>query len=129
MNDNKFLNQIGDLIDKKLDKKLDPIKADLNGVKADLKGIKLDLNGVKSELRGVKKQLETVELKVEVVNKRVGQLGGELKQTEQRLEKSITKSQEDTIEILSALIHTGYNMHEERIEKIEDKLQITSPQQ
>lgn len=122
MNDNKFLNQIGDLIDKKLDKKLDPIKTDLNGVKT-------DLNGVKSDLKGVKQQLDTVEIKVEVVNKRVNQLGGQLNQTEQRLGKAITKSQEETIEVLSDLIHTGYNLHESRIKKIEEKLQITSPQQ
>ncbi len=108
MNDNKFLNQIGDLIDKKLDKKLDPIKADL---------------------KGVKKQLDTVEMKVEVVNKRVDQLGGQLNQTEQSLQGAIAKSQEETIEVLSALIHTGYDLHEKRIRKIEDKLQITSPQQ
>ena len=108
MNDNKFLNQIGDLIDKKLDKKLDPIKADL---------------------KGVKRQLDTVEMKVEVVNKRVDQLGGQLKQTEQNLGKAITKSQEDTVEVLSDLIHAGYNLHEKRIRKIEDKLQIASPQQ
>ena len=90
MSDNKLLNQIGNLIDKKLE----PIK----------------------------KQLDTVELKVELVNKRVGKVHRELKQ-------SIEQSQEETIEVLSALIHTGYNMHEKRMKKIETKLQITNPQQ
>ena len=108
---NNDINQISKL----LDTKLVPIKKDLNGVKGDLKG--------------VKRQLDTVEMKVEVVNKRVDQLGGQLKQTEQNLEKAITKSQEDTVEVLSDLIHAGYDLHEKRIRKIEDKLQIASPQQ
>lgn len=109
-------------ISKLLDKKLDPIKTDLNGVKIDVKGVKADL-------RGVKQQLDTVEMKVEIVNKRVDQLGGQLNQTKQKLEKTIANSQEETIEVLSALIHAGYDMHEKRIGKIEDKLQIASPQQ
>ena len=96
MSDNKLVNQIGDLIDNKLE----PIKKDL---------------------KGVKKQLDTVELKVELVNKRVEKVHQELKQ-------SIEQSQEETIEVLSALIHTGYNMHEKRIKNIEEKLQTTNPQ-
>ena len=104
MNDNKLLNQIGNLIDDKLQ----PIKENLTGVKQDLKG--------------VKQQLETVEIKVELVNKRVGQV-------HQELQQSIKQSQEETIDALSALIHTGYNLHEKRIKKIEDTLQITNPQQ
>lgn len=111
MNDNRLLNQIGGLIDKKLD----PIKTDLKGVKA-------DLSSVKTDLKGVKQQLNTVEMKVELVNKRVGE-------AHQELQQSIKQSQEDTIDTLSALIHTGYNMHEKRIKKIEDTLQITTPQQ
>ncbi|MEK7517492.1 MAG: hypothetical protein AAB583_02990 [Patescibacteria group bacterium] len=118
MNDNKLLNQIGNLIDNKLQ----PLKQDLTGVKQ-------DLNGVKKDMAGVKKQLNTVELKVELANNRVNQLGGQLNQTEKRLEKAIVKSQEETIEVLSALMHTGYNMHEKRIRKIEDKLQIANSQQ
>lgn len=62
---------------------------------------------VKDEVEPIKQQLDTVEMKVEEVNKRVDQLGGQLNQTGQRLEKAITKSQEETIEVLSDLIHTG----------------------
>jgi archaellum component FlaC len=86
MNDNKLLNQIGNLIDDKLQ----PLKKDL---------------------KGVKKQLDTVELKVELVNKKVEQ------------------SQEETIAALSELISSGYNLHEKRIKKIENHLQISNPQQ
>lgn len=92
MSDNKLLNQIGNLIDNKLQ----PLKKDL---------------------KGVREQLDTVELKVELVNKRVGEVSNKVDQ-----------SQKDTIEALSDLINTGYNLHEKRIRKIEDKLQITNPQ-
>lgn len=71
---------------------------------------------VKEEVKPIKKQLDTVEMKVEVVTKRVDQLGGQLNQTERKLEKAIAKSQEETIEVLSDLIH-------------EDTLQIANPQQ
>lgn len=52
MDNTTLLTQIGDLIDEKLDDKLEPIKQDL---------------------KEVKERLETVELKVELVNKRVEQ--------------------------------------------------------
>lgn len=80
------------------------------------------LRPLKNDLNGVKKQLNTVELKVELVNKRVAEGQQELKQ-------SIKQSQEDTIGVLSDLIHTGYSLHEKRIKKIENRLQITNPQQ
>ena len=45
----------------------------------------------------------------------------ELKATEERLSKKIADSQEDTITVLKELIHTGYEMHEERIKNLEDQ--------
>ncbi len=42
----------------------------------------------------------------------------ELKASEERLIKKIEDTQEDTINVLSKLIHTGYNMHEEGIRAI-----------
>ncbi len=49
----------------------------------------------------------------------------ELKASEERikteLKQAIDTSQEDTIEALSEVIHTGYNMHEERIKHLEDQ--------
>lgn len=55
--------------------------------------------------------------------------------SEQRLEKTLTNevtklnqqikdSQIDTIEALSELVHTGYNMHEERIQRVEKTLHL-----
>lgn len=100
MSDNKLLKQIGEVIDERLDKKLKPVK----------------------------EQLDTVEMKVEVVNERVNGLTSKVEQSEKKLLKAIEKSQEDTIEVLSELIHSGYNAHEERITNIEHHLNLTSPQ-
>lgn len=55
---------------------------------------------VENRLKPIKKQLNIVEMKVEVVNNR-------LEKTEQELKQAITKSQEDTIEALSELMHSG----------------------
>ncbi|OGH41484.1 MAG: hypothetical protein A3H79_04690 [Candidatus Levybacteria bacterium RIFCSPLOWO2_02_FULL_36_8b] len=107
-----LLKQIGDLIDEKLDTKLD----------AKLKPFKNQLNGTKSQLDKLKKQLDNVELKVEVVNKRV-------EQAEKNTKKAIEKSQEDTIEALSSLMHSGYDGHERRIKRIEKHLDLPQLQE
>ncbi len=67
---------------------------------------------IDEKLVPIKKQLDKVEMKVELVNKKVD-----------LVDKKIDKAQQETIETLSALIHTGYNLHEERITKIEKQLQ------
>jgi len=77
----------------------------------DLKAIRIIVQEeVKIEVNPLKKQLDTLEMKVELVNKKVEQ------------------SQQETIETLSGLIHTGYNLHEERIKHIEDQLKTSQPQ-
>ncbi len=48
----------------------------------------------------------------------------EIKASEERLTRKIEASQEDTIHVLSEVIHTGYNMHEKRISAIEEQLDI-----
>lgn len=65
---------------------------------------------IDTKLQPIKRQLDTVETKVELVHKRV------------------EKAQEETIEVLSELITTGHNMHEKRIKKIEDHLQLPQTQ-
>lgn len=62
---------------------------------------------VRLEVEPLKKQLDSVEMKVELVNKRIEQ------------------SQQETIESLSELIHTGYSLHENRINKVEHQLKTT----
>lgn len=73
-----------------------------------------DLQAIKeivaNETKPLKQQLNTVEMKVELVNKRV------------------EKAQEDTIDVLSQLITNGYEMHEVRIKKIEDRLKASQVQ-
>lgn len=102
MSNNILLKQIGDLIDKKLDEKLDA---------------KFD-----EKLKPLKEQLDTVEMKVEIVNKRVEQL-------EKNTKQAIEKSQEDTIQALSNLMHSGYDMHEGRIRRIEKHLDLPQLQE
>lgn len=85
MDNSKLLNEIGELIDKKLD----PINQDI---------------------KGIKHQLDTVGMEEEMVNKRVEQ------------------SQKETIESLSELINSSYDLHEERLKKVEDTLHLTHSQ-
>ena len=79
-------------------------------------------NVIEKKLEPIKKQLDTVELKVEAVNNKVDKVHEEL-------QRSIEQSQEETIEVLSDLIHTGYDLHEKRIKKIENNLGIATPHQ
>lgn len=65
---------------------------------------------IDTKLQPIKQQLDTVETKVELVN------------------KSVEQTQEETIEVLSELITSGHNMHEKRIKKIEDHLQLPQTQ-
>ena len=51
----------------------------------------------------------------------------ELKASEERLTQKIDDSQEDTINVLRELIHTGYEMHEERIAALEKHTEIHNP--
>lgn len=65
---------------------------------------------IDKKLFPIKEQLDTMEMKIEVVNKKIGE------------------SQKDTIEVLSELIETAYNMHEGRIKKLEDHMKSSSAQ-
>lgn len=47
-----------------------------------------------------------------------------VRSSEKRLEKKIENAQIETIDTLSELIHTGYNLHEKRIQRIEDELHL-----
>jgi len=59
---------------------------------------------IDQKLKPIKEQLETLDLKVELTNTK------------------IDKSQKDVIDTLSDLIHTGYNLHEDRVKKLEEHL-------
>ncbi|HSW88235.1 MAG TPA: hypothetical protein VLG12_03675 [Candidatus Saccharimonadales bacterium] len=59
---------------------------------------------IEKKLQPIREQLTTVEMKVEIVNKRIEQ------------------AQEETVEALSELFKTGYEMHEKKIKEIETQL-------
>lgn len=99
----KLLKQIGEIIDKKLDKKFDQ---KLEPIKQDLNVFKKDQQGTRNVMKSIKEQLNNVEMKVELVNKRVEQ------------------AQQETIESLTDLINGGYDLHEVRIKRIEDHLDL-----
>lgn len=67
-----------------------------------------NLYPIKIDLKGVKQQLNSVEMKVELINKKVEQ------------------AQHETIEALSELVNTGYNLHEERLKHVEEHIKSTS---
>lgn len=72
---------------------------------------------IDTKLQPIKQQLDTVEMKVELVNKRV-----------EFVNKRVGKAQEETIEAISELITSGHDMHEKRIKRIEDHLQLPQAQ-
>ena len=59
-------------------------------------------------------KLQTLEKKLQAANQELGE----------KLSKKIDDSQEDTIDALSEVINTGYNLHEERIVRIETELDL-----
>jgi hypothetical protein len=48
------LKAIEQLLDKKLDENLKPIKADISGLKADISGLKVAVSGLKAEVSGIR---------------------------------------------------------------------------
>jgi hypothetical protein len=51
----------------------------------------------------------------------------DLESTKTELKQAIADSQEDTIETLKQYIETAYTMHDGRLEKIEDVLDLPHP--
>lgn len=77
-------------------------------LKASEERVKTELG---AEIKATEKRLKT-------------ELGAEIKATEKNLKQAILDSQKDTIKVFSDLLHTGFNMHEERISRIEDHLSL-----
>jgi hypothetical protein len=68
------------------------------------------------QLRGVVK--EEVQASEERLTTKIRD---EIRASEERLTKKMESELEETIEVLKEFIHTGYNMHEERIKQLEDQ--------
>ena len=48
-----------------------------------------------------------------------------IKEVLKQVKVIVHESQEDTIEVLLAAIHTGYNLHDKRIKQLEDELDLS----
>jgi predicted nucleic acid-binding Zn-ribbon protein len=55
--DRELLTAIAEMLDKKLDEKLEPIKQDVSGLKQDMTGVKQDVSGLKQDMTGVKQDV------------------------------------------------------------------------
>ncbi len=65
-----------------------------------------------------KSTAKTIEEAIKTSEKRIKQ------EIIEEVSKKIDASQRDTIDTLTALIHTGYNLHEVRIQRLEDELNL-----
>lgn len=61
----ELLKAIGDLLDKKLDEKLQPIKEEVGNIKQEVENIKEEIKGVKEQVISIDNRLTKVEIKLE----------------------------------------------------------------
>ncbi len=109
MTDDSLLKQLGKLIDTKLE----PIKKQLGVITAKLTTHDKRFDAHDGKFKSIDAKFESIEKKLTSHDIRFDSL-----------EKQIKQSQEETIEVLSELIHAGYNMHEKRITNIEKHLHL-----
>lgn len=79
-------------------------------------------DNIKATENTLKKEIKSTEVKLREEIKDTAQKLEE--KLEKKLSKKIEISQEDTINVLSELMHTGYEMHEIRIKRLEDELEL-----
>jgi hypothetical protein len=80
-------------------------------------GMLLDNN--KKLLTAVDKSFEkAIEKAIQASEKRIKQ------ELTEKLSTKIDESQKDTIDTLTALMHTGYDLHEKRIQRLEGELNL-----
>lgn len=75
---------------------------------------------------------ELIDSKLEPIRKELGSINtrfNTLAQDIQEVKQAIVKSQQEAIEAVSELVHSGYSMHEKRITRIEDHLDLTPLQE
>jgi chromosome segregation ATPase len=81
-------------------------------------------------------QMEMLDHKVDTLDDKINTLNHQLDMLDHKVEtldykieavnKKIDSSQKDTIDTLTAVIETGYNMHEKRIKRLEEHTKIPS---
>ncbi len=110
MDDTKLLGKIGKLIDTKLSKNLKPINEKLGILDSKVGALDRRMDNVETKVGTLDKKIDSLDIKIEIVSKK------------------IDKAQEETIEVLSELITSGHNIHEKRLKRIEDHLQLPQTQ-
>jgi uncharacterized protein (UPF0335 family) len=69
--------------------------------------------------------ITAIDKKIQASEQRVEEkIAQNIQRLKQQLERKMKESHEDTRDVLSALMHTGYDMHEERIVRIENELDL-----
>jgi hypothetical protein len=84
--------------------------------------MQIRLDRVASEGKDVAILLSKLEKSQEYIGEELKEMMQEVKNAEKKLSAKIKASQEDTIEALSDVVNTGYTLHDERIQRLEDKV-------
>jgi hypothetical protein len=127
MSNDTFLNQIAkmilannvtlvDSIEKMVDKK---IRASEERLENKLTDMGNELTSLEERLT---KKIDSSQMELE--ERLTKKIDASLMELEERLTKKIDSSQMETVDTLSEMIHTGYNLHEVRIQRLEKTLNI-----
>ncbi len=81
------INQIGNVIDEKLDLKLKPIKVDINELKTDFDQLKTDVKGLKKDMKITRRD-------VTYLKQTVGMIAKNYDEGDVRLERRVKKLEE-----------------------------------
>ena len=100
MSDNELLLALSDMIDKKLDSRLEPMKADMLGMKTDIQSMKADM-------QSMKERLETLEIKQDLTHKKLDNLTLDVKVSERAIKKDIKLLQDAQETLIDILEHQG----------------------
>jgi chromosome segregation ATPase len=84
--------------------------------------LNLRFNTLDDTINTLSHNLDTLDYKVETLDHKVETLDLKIEAVNQKIDSS----QKDTIDILTAVIETGYNMHEKRIKRLEEHKKIAS---
>lgn len=130
MTNNEMLLAISDMMDKKLQTELRPIKEDIRDMKADIRNMKADIVELKADMRNVKADI--VELKTDMQNVKTDIVN--MKSDIQTLQSDVHKislCQENiilprlcTIESCYTDTYKRYNNYADRMERAFDDIEL-----
>ena len=137
MTNNEMLLAISDMMDKKLQFELRPIKEDMQDMKADIQNVKADMQDMKDEMQNVKYEMQDmkadiVELKADMKNVKADIVN--MKSDIQKLQSDVHKislCQENiilprlcTIESCYTDTYKRYNNYTDRMERAFDDIEL-----